>query len=44
MRKKQEKERPDRRTGELVTAEEALSRMKNFSQRREKFIAAIKKS
>ena len=34
----------ERSSPEQITAEEALARMKSFSDRRERFIAAIKKS
>jgi hypothetical protein len=42
------KEKPDgkkqRRSAEQVTPEEALTRMKSFSERKEKFVAAVQKS
>jgi hypothetical protein len=41
LKKQPKSERPKR---EKVTREEALERMKSFPKRREKFIAAIRKS
>jgi hypothetical protein len=45
MKKKQDvKSKPQSSTPEQISSEEALKRMKSFSKRKEKFIAAIKKS
>jgi hypothetical protein len=45
MKKKQSKKSEQKSsTPEQVSPEEALKRMKSFSERKEKFIAAIKKS
>jgi hypothetical protein len=42
--KKTEKKTEQKPSPEQISSEEALRRMKSFSQRREKFVAAIKKS
>lgn len=44
MKKKEEKSKQKASESEQVSPAEALKRMKGFSQRKEKFIAAIKKS
>lgn len=44
MSKKGEKSRRKENLREQITAEESLKRMKGFAERREEFIAAIKKS
>ena len=41
---KREKKRKPSESPEQVSAEEALRRMKAFTERKEKFVAAIKKS
>lgn len=45
MKKKQAvKSKQKSSTSEQISTEEALKRMKSFSERKEKFIAAVKKS
>lgn len=44
MKKKKPKKKLDPGTPSRVTAEEALDRMGRFGERRDKFIAAVKKS
>jgi hypothetical protein len=45
MKKKQsEKSKQKSSTSEQISPKEALKRMESFSERKEKFIAAIKKS
>ena len=38
------KKSPSSESPEQITADEALARMRSFTERKEKFIAAIKKS
>ena len=38
------KRKPKKEAPEQISASEALKRMKSFSERKEKFVAAIKKS
>lgn len=42
--KKEKKEESSSQKAEQITAEESLKQMKNFTKRKEMFIAAIKKS
>lgn len=42
--KKKSSKRPEHSQPQPVTAEAALARMKSFSERKERFVAAIKKS
>jgi hypothetical protein len=44
MKKKTDQKPKQKSSPEQVSPEEALKRMKSFSERKEKFIAAIKKS
>jgi hypothetical protein len=43
MKELKEQPKPEQPNREKITREEALERMKSFSKRREKFIAAIRK-
>jgi hypothetical protein len=44
MKKEAKKSKKQSSSTKPVTAEEALKRMKSFTERKEKFIASIKKS
>jgi hypothetical protein len=44
MKKETKKSKKQSSSSEQITAEEALKRMKSFTERKEKFIASIKKS
>ena len=44
MKKKDKAKTPVENSPEQVTPEEALRRMRSFAERKEKFVAAIKKS
>lgn len=44
MKKREKKTENKSSSPEQVTAEEALKRMKAFTERKERFVAAIKKS
>jgi hypothetical protein len=44
MKKESKKSKKQTSSPEQITAEESLSKMKSFTQRKEKFIASIKKS
>ena len=44
MKKREPKKQKPSESREQITARESLKRMKSFSERKEKFVAAVKKS
>ena len=44
MSKKHSKQKESKNSAEQISGEEALNRMKSFAERKEKFVAAVKKS